>query len=298
MDMDMDGPDKRLSWHPGFYGGIELEFYPWKSGLRFAREYELTKESLIADMLVIKKERGVVIDHPIGEYFREHNLLEYKSPSDTLSVDAFSKAVSYAYLYKSQGERENEIEMSEVSLNLFCYHRPRKLFSELEKSGEKVEAGSRGIYRLRSCMNLAIQIVVIPELPSGKHLPLRILQPEASEEEVRLFIKSTDLLDEQGERNNVSAVLRLSAAANPELYRQLKEELTMTINAAARYIFPDILEEERKEGREEGRETKGVEVVTEMLRDCEPVSKIIKYTQMSAEKIAEIARSISVTPVD
>ena len=72
----------------------------------------------------------------------------------------------------------------------------------------------------------------------------------------------------------------------------------MTINAAARYIFPDILEEERKEGREEGRETKGVEVVTEMLRDCEPVSKIIKYTQMSAEKIAEIARSISVTPVD
>ena len=70
---------------------------------------------------------------------------------------------------------------------------------------EKADAESRRIYRLQSCMNLAIQIVVIPELPSGGRLPLRILQPEASEEEVRLFIKSTDLLDEQGERNNVSA---------------------------------------------------------------------------------------------
>ena len=159
---------------------------------------------------------------------------------------------------------------------------------------EKADAESRRIYRLQSCMNLAIQIVVIPELPSGGRLPLRILQPEASEEEVRLFIKSTDLLDEQGERNNVSAVLRLSAAANPELYRQLKEELTMTINAAARYIFPDILEEERAEGRAETK----VEVVTEMLRDCEPVSKIMKYTRVSAEKIAEIARSINVTPVE
>ena len=67
---------------------------------------------------------------------------------------------------------------------------------------EKSDAESRRIYRLQSCMNLAIQIVVIPELPSGGRLPL---QPEASEEEVRLFIKSTDLLDEQGERNNVSA---------------------------------------------------------------------------------------------
>ena len=37
------------------------------------------------------------------------------------------------------------------------------------------------------------------------NLAMRILQPEASEEEVRLFIKSTDLLDEQGERNKVSA---------------------------------------------------------------------------------------------
>ena len=218
LDKDMTGPDERLPWHLGFYGGIELEFRPWKSGLSFAREHELTKESLIADMLVIKKERGVVIDHPIGKYFRDHNLLEYKSPSDTLSTDAFSKAVAYAYLYKSQGERENEIEMSEVSLTLFCYHRPRKLFSELEKSGDAPKSESRGVYYVRGFMNLAVQIVVIRELPSGTHLPLRILQPEASEDDVRLFMKSTGPLDEQGERNNVSAVLRLSAAANPELY--------------------------------------------------------------------------------
>ena len=58
----------------------------------------------------------------------------------------------------------------------------------------------------------------------------------------------------------------------------------MIINAAARYVFPELLEEDREEGREEGRESKEVEVVTEMLRDREPVSKVMKYTRVSAEK--------------
>ena len=67
-------------------------------------------------MRIIKKKPGAVIDHPIGKSFRGHNLVEYKSPSDTLSIDAFSKAVSYAYLYKSQGETENAVPFQEMTL--------------------------------------------------------------------------------------------------------------------------------------------------------------------------------------
>ena len=52
--------------------------------------------------------------------------------------------------------------------------------------------------------------------------------------------------------------------------------------------------EGRKEGRKEGREESSVDVVREMLRGNEPVSKIAKYTQVSVEKIAEIARSIGI----
>ena len=60
-------------------------------------------------------------------------------------------------------------------------------------------------------------------------------------------------------------------------------------------------QEGREEGREEGRqegEAKGkTKVVIEMLRDNAPLALIKKYTQVSAEQIAEIARSIGVTPV-
>lgn len=55
--------------------------------------------------------------------------------------------------------------------------------------------------------------------------------------------------------------------------------------------------EVREEGRQEG-ETKGkAKVVMEMLRDSAPLALIEKYTQVSAEQIMEIARSIGVTPV-
>ena len=55
-----------------------------------------------------------------------------------------------------------------------------------------------------------------------------------------------------------------------------------------------VREEGRQEGREEGRQENKAEVVREMLRGNEPVSKIMKYTQVPIESITEIARSIGV----
>ena len=55
----------------------------------------------------------------------------------------------------------------------------------------------------------------------------------------------------------------------------------------------EIREESKAEGKVEGK----AEVVMEMLRDNAPLSLIEKYTQVSAEKIAEIARSIGVSPI-
>ena len=57
-------------------------------------------------------------------------------------------------------------------------------------------------------------------------------------------------------------------------------------------------EKGRKEGREEGRE-EGLKAGSEraywtmaldMLRDSEPLDRIVKYSRLSAEKIAEIAK--------
>ena len=62
-----------------------------------------------------------------------------------------------------------------------------------------------------------------------------------------------------------------------------------------------IREEGRTEGREqgrvEGREAGMMDIISKMLRRNEPISKIMEYTDATAEKIAEIARSIGVSPV-
>ena len=53
----------------------------------------------------------------------------------------------------------------------------------------------------------------------------------------------------------------------------------------------------REEGRAEGREAGMMDIISKMLRRNEPISKIMEYTDATAEKIAEIARSIGVAPV-
>ena len=52
-----------------------------------------------------------------------------------------------------------------------------------------------------------------------------------------------------------------------------------------------LLERDREkleEGREEGFSEKAIEIATEMLKDKEPIEKIMKYTKISKEEILKI----------
>ena len=55
--------------------------------------------------------------------------------------------------------------------------------------------------------------------------------------------------------------------------------------------------EGRVEGRVEGRAEGMEDIISKMLRKNEPIGKIMEYTDATAEKIAEIARSIGLAPV-
>ncbi|EHJ00361.1 Conserved hypothetical protein CHP01784 [Clostridium sp. DL-VIII] len=55
--------------------------------------------------------------------------------------------------------------------------------------------------------------------------------------------------------------------------------------------FMTLLERDREkieEGREEGKEEKALEIAKEMLKDNEPIEKIIKYSKLSREEILKI----------
>ena len=78
------GKDKRNQWHPAFYGAMHLELKDNKEDLEFTEEKILNTLPLRSDLLIIKKRNSCIIQNEIGQIFGKHNLLEYKSPDDSL----------------------------------------------------------------------------------------------------------------------------------------------------------------------------------------------------------------------
>ena len=93
-----------IQWHPAFYSGLELELRDFKDELIFETEYELSRKPLRMDVLIIKKKQGTELKHPFAGFFRDYNIIEYKSPKDNLTIDDFYKVIGYALLYKSLGK--------------------------------------------------------------------------------------------------------------------------------------------------------------------------------------------------
>ena len=56
-----------IKWHPSFCSAMELEFKRYRDLLDFNREFQLSKEPLRVDLLMIKKIKDIVID--IDYYF-------------------------------------------------------------------------------------------------------------------------------------------------------------------------------------------------------------------------------------
>jgi hypothetical protein len=100
-----------------------LTLYPYRDLLSFVFEHPLNSEPLRIDVVIIKKERGAVIDSPIAAIFRETNIVEYKSPGDHLSISDFHKVGAYARLYSAQ----NRVETKDMSVSFVTAAHPRKL---------------------------------------------------------------------------------------------------------------------------------------------------------------------------
>ena len=90
----------QIDWHSGFSGGLHLVLRIYKDGLHIEREHYITNEPTRIDHLIIKKDPDLFVDNSIGRAFREHNIIEYKNPNDSLNIDVVWKTIGYAGLRK------------------------------------------------------------------------------------------------------------------------------------------------------------------------------------------------------
>lgn len=252
----------KIKWHPGFCGGIELELRDYRDILDFEPEHYLSKEPLRIDMLVIKKKSNAKIDNPIAEMFRKHNVVEYKSPKDSLSIDSFYKTIGYACLYKGMGNRVGEISEKELTVSLFRHTYPRELFKALQATGAETERAHPGIYRVKGIINFPVQIVITKELEKGEHSVLKVLTGNADENEVRRFIREAKKYITPADKQNVDAVLQVSVSSNTELFQKLRKEKAMCV--ALNNLMKDELDAREARGEARG-EAQGVNKLKEAI---------------------------------
>ena len=79
--------------YSAFCAAAELELRLNKADLEFKREYNLSKKPLQMDLLIIEKRKNAQIQNEIGTIFRGHNVIEYKSPDDGMTIDDFFKTL-------------------------------------------------------------------------------------------------------------------------------------------------------------------------------------------------------------
>ena len=117
----------KLQWHPAFGDALRITLQDEMQYLEMHEEHLLSKKPLQMDILIIKKLQEVQIKKTIGRVFRKHNIIEYKSPDDSLSVNDFYKVYGYACIYQSNTDRIKEIDPEELTLTFVCSHYPREL---------------------------------------------------------------------------------------------------------------------------------------------------------------------------
>ena len=247
---------RKTQWHPPFCASMQLELM----------EYALSTKPLLIDLLVIKKLQGIEIENEIGRRFRSHNVIEYKSPDDNLSIEDYLKTIGYACLYLSlennNKKEENKIKSTDVTVTIVRMRKPKKLFKLLRLGyGLPVKKRCKGIYEVKTTYLGCVQIIVTRELDPKEHIWLTSLVDDLKENEARMLIEEARKLTEPDEREYAESVLQLAMETNRDIFEKVKGCEDMC-QAFWELYAPEIEEERRaSEMRGEKRgEKRGIEI--------------------------------------
>ena len=292
---------QKLQWHPAFVAALEMELLENKDDLEFEREHNLNRKPLLIDCLVIKKKKDVVIKNEIGKFFRKHNIIEYKSARDSLSIDDVAKTQGYAHLYKAYGESVNAVKFDEVSVTLIRESKPVGLFKYFEENKYIVSNPYKGIYYIKSGLKFPTQIIIGKELNHENHEWFNLLSDKVTKQEMTRAIEYSRKVRSKNERELIDAIFEVSALANKNIVEELKMGDEDMCQALMEIMKPEIEEvvntavlQERRETTERvERETtervteRAIKVAVEMLRSLNLGDVEIKEALKKNYKLSE-----------
>lgn len=286
--------DGRLQWYSGFSAALRVELEDELDELCIEDEHMLSKKPMQIDVLVVKKKGEQPIRKNIGRIFRKHNIIEYKSPEDYLSINDFYKVYGYTCFYQSETKRVKDIPPEEITMTFICNHYPQKLLEHLKKfKGIEVEKQEAGLYYLLGD-SFPIQLVIVKELSKEENYWLQNLRCNLKTgEEIQEVVRRYEQVKHKA---YYSDVMNLIVRANQ---KQMEEEKNMC--EALNELFAEELKEAdlrgRKEGRKEGRSVGQIEKLKELvqkkLAKNQSIERIADDLVEDVEVIRKIAKELN-----
>lgn len=254
----------KIQWHPGFVAAMDMELSRNREKLKLESEHNLNRKPLEIDLLVIKKEPYEEIHNEIGKLFRGHNIMEYKSPSDTININTLYKVTSYACLYKSYETATETVKENDITISIVRETKPEKLFKYFKENNVEVTMPYKGIYYVNWIPLFPIQIIATRELEQDKHMWIKALTDKMEKEDMEKLIEKSSEISNEHEKELVESILEVTLKANSSVAEKLIGDVKMG-EMILKIVQPLILEKEKKaktegiqEGIQEGIE-KGIE---------------------------------------
>lgn len=273
---------EKLQWHPAFAAALRITLSEEMQYLELQEEYLLSKAPPKIDILVVKKRKEIAIQKKIGRIFRGHNIIEYKSPEDSLSVNDFYKVYGYTCFYQSNTDHVKEIDPEDMTITFVSNCYPREMFRHLKKVRNiTVERQSKGIYYLEGDA-IPMQYLNLKELDVDENYWLQALRTNLKAgEEIRTLVSN---YEKNRHSKDYSAVMNLIARAN---WKQMEEEKRMC--DALNELFAEELKEADAHGRLAGKQQGGIEMCRKLgLSYDETLSQIKEEYQLTEEQAKEI----------
>ena len=237
--------NEKLQWHPAFAAALRITLQEEMKYLELQEEYLLSKKPPQIDVLILKKVKEITLKKKIGQIFRGHNIIEYKSPDDTLSINDFYKVYGYTCFYQSNTDKIKEIDPTDLTITFAGSHYPRELFKHIKETrGMEVKQQSDGIYYLYGDA-IPMQFLYIPKLDKEENYWLQTLRNNLTAgEEIRTLMAN---YEKNRKLKDYSAVMNLVTRAN---WTQMEVEKKMC--DALNELFAEELKEADARGRKSG----------------------------------------------
>jgi hypothetical protein len=265
---------KRITWHTAFCDAIRMELLPYADILDFDIEHPLTREPLRIDVIIIKKKKEAVIDKNIAAIFKGRNIVEYKSPEDSLGIADFHQVMAYTHLYCTPPEKG---DMRDLTVTFVTTREPREVKEYLRAVyGYRLTEAWPGITLITGSV-LPMQIIERGKLRAEDAVWLANLGGDLSGEVIKAVLEEAKRLPKGAP---VGAYIYMVLMANAV---KVREVLKMSDIATIDEVFEGLGIIEYYEAK--GKEEKAVEIARNLKKIGLPPEQIFEVTGLTEQQI-------------